>query len=197
MSARLTKYDRDQMAKALTRHRFNDCAQGLMLESAALFNAVLDERYDTQTLKLMRQLQKRQPKAFDQVDCLGLRPRGFCVSVGARSIGAYGKGVWMPVVARRSVLHGHDCELNDQLTDRAAQFGLDTKKFAEDVSEAYRRALATLSQFTTGKALVEKWPEAIPVIGSLIPSEDRSLPVVQLQAINDEFGLPPSELEAA
>ena len=71
------------------------------------------------------------------------------------------------------------------------------KDFAEEVSAAYDRALGTLNQFASGKRLTADWPEALPVIGSLIPEGDRQLPVVQLAAVNNDFGLPPSERLAA
>ncbi|NCA02851.1 MAG: hypothetical protein EBS87_11955 [Sphingomonadaceae bacterium] len=38
-----------------------------------------------------------------------------------------------------------------------------------------------------------RWPEAIPVIGDLIPADQRTLPVVVVSEINKKFGLPPEE----
>lgn len=196
--AKITKYAREQMARALVRHKFNDEAEELCAESAALFNAVLDERYDAVTLKLIRQLEKRQPKAFKKTDDLYLRANGMRVTVGAASLGVHSIARWVPQVAERPVLYGgEDDEPSKALADRIAAFALNTKQFTDDIKTAYTRALGTLEQFTTAKRLTEEWPEALPVIGHLIAAEDRALPVVQLDAINDEFGLPPTELQEA
>jgi hypothetical protein len=72
-----------------------------------------------------------------------------------------------------------------------------SRRCDEDVETAYRRALGTLERFTTAKKLTKEWPEAMPIIGKLIPVEARTLPTVQLEAINDEFGLPPSDEKQA
>lgn len=195
---KITKYAREQMARALVRHRFNDEAEALCRESAGLFNAVLDERYDAATQKLMRQLEKRQPKAFKRTDDLYLRANGMRVSVGAASLGDYGIARWTPQVAERPILYGEeDGEPSKDLAERIAAFALNAKQFTDDVKTAYRRALGTLEQFTTAKRLTEEWPEAMPVIGHLLAVEERALPAVQLDTINDEFGLPPTELQEA
>jgi hypothetical protein len=49
---------------------------------------------------------------------------------------------------------------------------------------------------TTGKKLAEAWPEAMEVIGDLIPENQRTLPVVQVSAINAKFRLPPGTAAA-
>lgn len=195
--AKLSKHTRDQMAKALVRHRFQEQANALSAESTALFNAVLDERYDAATQKLMRQLEKRYPGAFSTTQSLYLRARGMRITVGASTIGSYYVAHWTPETPERPVLAKDEGEPSSALADRIAEFALSTKKFTEDIQEAHRRALGALEQFSTAKRLTEEWPEALPVIGHLLTVEDRALPVVQLEAINDEFGLPPAELEAA
>ena len=62
---------------------------------------------------------------------------------------------------------------------------------------AYNEAMAVLNTCTTGKKLAEAWPEAMPVIGDLIPEGERTLPVVQVADINKKFGLPPKGKKAA
>lgn len=195
--AKLSKYTRNQMASALVRHRFQDRADALSAESTALFNAVLDERYDAATQKLMRQLEKRCPGAFQRTDDLYVRARGMRVTIGAGAIGDYSIARWTPETPERPILAKDEGEPSEALANRIAEFALSTQKFVEDIREAYRRALGALEQFGTAKRLTEEWPEAMPVIGHLLTVEDRALPVVQLEAINDEFGLPPAELEAA
>lgn len=191
ISTRITKYAREKMARALVKHRFQARASELTNASAALFNQVLDERYDAATQKLMRQLEKRVPKGLKKVDDLYLRARGMRVGVGATHIGYYNIASWTAKVKARPVLDD-DGEPSEVLASRIAAFALETKRFSEEVQEAYRKALGTLARFTTAKKLAEEWPEALPVIGHLISIEERTLPVVQLEAINDEFGLPPA-----
>lgn len=201
MSARLTKSDREQMAKALVRHRFHEEAEALMRESAELFAAVYDERHDEQTQKLMRQLQRRHKNAFARTDDLYVNANGMRVNVGGVAVGNRRTVYWTAQVAARPVLndsrYGDIQTVSTALSARIAAFALDCKAFAEKLAPAYNKALGALAQFHTGKKLAEEWPEAMPVIGSLIPANDRALPVVQTAAINDEFGLPPSDAEAA
>jgi hypothetical protein len=195
--SRISKGTREQMARALVKHRFDEKAQELCAESAALFNAVLDERYDAATQKLMRQLEKRQPGAFSKTDDLYVRAQGMRVTIGATTIGKYDIAIWIPETKERAVLHKDEGEPSTALAERIAKFAMATKDFTEQLVFAHRRALGALEQFTTAKALTEGWPEAMPVIGHLLAVEDRALPAVQLEAINDEFGLPPSEQIAA
>jgi hypothetical protein len=201
VTTRLTKSDREQMAKALVRHRFHVEAEALMRASAELFAAVYDERHDEQTQKLMRQLQRRHKNAFAQTDDLYVNANGMRVNVGGIAVGSHRTVSWTTQVPTRPVLNGSrygEIEaVSAELSARIAAFALDCKAFAEKLAPAYNKALGALAQFTTGKKLAEEWPEAMPVIGNLIPANDRALPVVQTAAINDEFGLPPSEVEAA
>lgn len=197
MSSRISKSTRESMARALVEHRFSERAQELCVESGVLFHAVLDERYDATTQKLMRQLEKRQPGAFRRTDEVYLRAQGMRVSVGAAVIGNYKVARWTPEPNARPVLYEDEGEPSANLAERIAKFAMATKEFSEELETAYRRALGALEQFTTAKALTEGWPEALPVIGHLLAVEERALPAVKLEAINDEFGLPPSELVAA
>src|SRR5262249_55427643 len=160
-------------AQELVRHRFNERAAELSTESAALFNAVLDERYDAPTQKLMRQLLKRQPTAFKKTDNLYIRAQGMRITVGASLIGHYDVARWSPEVAERPILYGkEDAEPSAPLGERIARHALNTEQFSTDVKAAYRRALGALDQFTTAKALTEGWPEALPVIGHLLEVEE-------------------------
>ena len=195
--ARLSKSTREQMAKALVRHRFDARANELTAESAALFNTVLDERYDGETQRLMGKLLKKHPKAFDMRGHVNIRARGMYTDIGDNLIGCYEPTIrWKAAVTARPVLDGTP-DLSTDLINKIADHALARKAFGEELEAAYRKAFATLTQLGTAKRLQEEWPEAMPVIGNLVPIEDRSLPVVQLAAINDEFGLPPSEQEAA
>lgn len=181
------------MAKALVQHKFNTRADELSQQSTALFNAVLDERYDAQTQKLMKQLDKLHPGAFKTKSSIYLRANGMRVQVGSMVIGDWDTVRWSVKSAERPVIATvEDAEPSQELAYKIAAFSMATKEFAEEVASAYSVALGTLRQFTTVERLQE-WPEALPVIGGLIPTEDRTLPVVQLNAINEQFDLPPAE----
>lgn len=197
MTTRLTKDTRESMAKALVRHKLKDRADELLAESERLFDAVYAERYDAPTQKLMRQLTKRHPGAFNTASYFTVNARGMRVYVGEHPIGSYNSVRWSKEIQQRRVLQKDDTAPSEALAEKCADFALATQKFGEEAATAYRKALAALAQFNTPKKLTEEWPEAIPVIGHLLKVEDRSLPTVQLKAINDEFDLPPTETALA
>lgn len=192
---RLTKSNREAMARALVKHKLAERGEGLCRESVVLFKQADDALYDPATKRLMAKLLKGHRKAFAIRNHMTARARGMYVRIGAQNIGAEGC-FWKAETPYLPALHT-DEDLSDQILGHMADFALKLKSFQEDVKAAYRKAIGTLGQFSTGKKLAADWPEAMPIIGKLIPEEDRSLPVVQLAAINAEFELPPSEAIAA
>ncbi len=194
--AKLSKSTRERMAKALVRHRFQTRADELLSESAALFDAVYEARYDAPTRSLMGKLEKLHPKAFSKASNFTINARGMRVSIGEYPVGAFQKARWERHLPSRSVFDRYSEAAPDALVDRIAEYGLATKAFDDELSIAYARALSTIGQLGTAKRLQDEWPEALPVIGELIPTEDRTLPVVQLAEINAEFDLPPEVLAA-
>lgn len=197
MSARLTKAIRERMAKALVRHKLNDRANALTAESVAIFAATYDALYNAETQKLMAKLIKLHPKAFPTNTEMDVNAGGLWVRVGSASVGLYEVARWQAEIAARPIFDGSRVTAPEALSGRIREYAMATKTFAEDVKAAYNKALVTLNALGTAKRLQEEWPEAMPLIGSLIPATDRTVPVVQLAAINDEFGLPPSEKLAA
>lgn len=201
--SRLSNDIRERMARALVMHKFADRAAELQRESVALFHDALDAAYDGATRKLMAQLQKRHGDAFPAVDEVTVNVRGMEITVGAVRFGDRGC-FFTSEAEKRPVFNGHTgwrspilSLLDGDLAERIANLGEARRKITEDIREAYRKALGTLSQFSTGKKLASEWPEAMPVIGSLIPEDNRQLPVIQLAALNDEFDLPPALAKAA
>lgn len=198
MSARLTKDDRQKMARALVAHRFADRIAELSAESNALFDLCYAERYDAEAQRLINRLAKKLPGETGSLDQIDTNANGMNISVGGVGLGEYRSKSWVIECKSRPSLNRHvRLNLSGALAERVSAFGMACEKFRDDVREAYRRALGMLEQFASGKKLEAEWPEAIPVIGHLIPANDRALPVVQTAEINDEFGLPPSETEAA
>lgn len=203
--SRLSNDTRQKMAVALVHHRFNERAKTLCCESAALFHAVLDDQYDEQTRKLIAQLEKRRKGALPSTDHLTANVAGRRIEVGARYIGSVRTswgGHWLAKAERRPILQPETrwdaiSYLDGPIAERLIAFADAEQALREEVDPAYRKALGALAQFSTGKRLGEDWPEAMPVIGHLIPENDRQLPVVQVAALNAEFDLPPELAEAA
>lgn len=194
--SRLTKFDRENMARALVRHKMDERGNTLVAEAKSLFAAAYAERYPDETRKLMAKLVTKHPGAFRTSNYLQERARGMWCTIGRMSFGAEGCGWQAECDAWPMFSNDEKSPLSAAMLDKIADFNLRAETFSEDVSAAYRKALGTLGQFSTGKKLATDWPEAMPVIGKLIPEDDRTLPVVQLASINAEFDLPPEGLAA-
>ena len=134
------------------------------------------------------------PGAFQHYDHMNVNAGGYRVSLGARL-----RNRWVQVEqAERTPVLMVDCWGGSNITD--AQLSADIRDYAvrreafgENCQKAYNEAMSVLQTMQTIKKLQEGWPEAIPVIGDLIPMENRTLPVVQVKEINEKFGLPPKE----
>lgn len=199
--SRLSIGAREKMAAALVKHRFADDAEKLVRESRDLFNAVLDDQYDEATRKLMAQIVKKHRGAFSKADQIAVNVAGRRVTVGKQRLG-YDVCRWPVEVEKRPLLQGElgwsaIAYLDGPIAERLTKFADDDQSFSSRVEAAYNKARGALAQFTTGKKLAADWPEAMPVIGHLIPESDRTVPVVQVAALNAEFDLPPEERLAA
>lgn len=195
--AKLSKEVRERMARALVSHKFNSRAKELMDESVSLFHAAYAERYSSSSQRLMAQLMKLNPEAFQLAKSTCINVGGMRVVIGATMIGKNSIAIWHAECAGKPAYFREPVEgMSIALIERVREYALATKEFSEAIPPAYARALATLDQLGTAKRLQDEWPEALPIIGSFIAIEERTLPVVQLEAINDEFDLPPHE-EAA
>lgn len=202
---RLSNSIREDMARALVRHRFGERADVLCAESATLFHAVIFDQYDDATRKLMAQIEKKHRNAFTKQNSLTVNVAGRRIEIGARYIGSvktsWGSH-WRAQCESASMLESGQgwnsiSYLEGPIADRLIAFADAEQKLREEIDPAYRKALGALAQFGTGKRLASDWPEAMPVIGNLIPENDRQLPVVQVAALNAEFELPPELAEAA
>jgi len=196
--SRLSKSTRDDMAAELVRHRFAEQGAALVAESQDLFRTLYDFHYDTEVRKHMAAIGKKIVKAFDKSDKLDGNVAGRVVETGAIRIGLYQACVFEVPVAERPVLRDQNgyndyigVEDGTPLAARLVAFGDAVAQIGEDIKIAHREALGALQQFSTGKRLAADWPEAMPVIGHLIPEDDRTLPVVQVAGLNMKFRLPP------
>lgn len=200
--ARLSNTTREKMAVALVKHRFAETAAELVAQSQELFRKLYDGHYDTETRKHIAAIIKKHRKAFGKATALEANVGGREIAVGAVSLGW--KGVSWPVEVEARPTAGdiggwrNGIGIGDEhpLRGSLVEFADRRDTLRESCETAYREALGALNQFSTGKRLGEEWPEAMPVIGDLIPEDDRTLPVVQVANLNSKFGLPPETLAA-
>lgn len=197
--ARLSNYTREKMATALVKHRFAERGAQLVAESQELFRLAYDHHHSAEDRKHIAALAKRHPRGLKKDTSFDLNVSGRRLTVGAQYVGKH----WRAEIEARYTLADADnypgmgIEADSELGKRAVAYQDAETKLREDADLAYREALGALNQFNTGKRLAEDWPEAMPVIGDLIPEDDRALPVVQVAGLNSKFGLPPSEMKRA
>lgn len=196
--SRLTKDTREQMARKLVAHRYKDEAEALAALNRTLADRVHAHIYTPEVLAAMETVEKEFPSSFERSDY------GFTVNAGGFSImlGAPMRSRWVTFprseglntyrVVGRYARHNIT---DETLVEEVKAYAERLKKIESDWPEAYHEALAVLNTITTGKKLAEAWPEAMPVIGDLVPEECRTLPAVKVADINEKFGLPPQESE--
>ena len=192
--SRLSNAVREQMARALVDHRFAEQREQLTRQSRALFNALHEHHHSTAVRRSMDAIEREHTRGFDRRDELRANVGGVRIDVGAINLAHR----WKVEVAKRTVLDdctGYDGIGVDPATDLGEllmAFHMSHQELRDSVKIAEKEALGALSQFTTGKKLAAEWPDAMPVIGDLIPEDDRSVPVVQVGRLNDKFKLPPA-----
>lgn len=197
--SRLSKYTRESMARKLVNHRYEDEAKEILYTGRRLFEAAYNHCYSDTLVGAMEVVQKEFRSHFEFDNHMRVNAGGFDVELGGRF---YSRWVTIPQTEDEdrnrllvSTYDRHsitDPELIEQIKDYATR-----KSGFDDVcKEAYHEALSVLNTFTTGKRLAEGWPEAMSVIGSLIPESQRTLPVVQVASVNNKFKLPPETADA-
>lgn len=202
--SRLTKYIRQQMAIKLVHHRYKAKATELTTRNRLLFERVYKFIYDAKTREAMDALLAINPDALPTTTDLNLNV-GMAVRIynsltlHVRNVGVLAEG------AKAEPVRVLDChtgwttripipsgaKADPTLHDDVKNFAIDLEKFRNECDIAYREAITALEVFSTGKKLAKEWPEAMPVIGHLIPEDSRALPVVQMADINRKFELPP------
>lgn len=191
--SKLTNNIREKMAEALVRHRYDARAKELTDESAAIFIAAYEHHYDEKTREHMRDLQRKHKNAFDKRSAVDVNANGPSFTVGNQQIGRRGRSGNQDLPFLRD-MQGYRSNISlldaPELSQRAIEHAQVVEKFEEEVQTAYNEALGTLRQFNSGKQLATDWPEALPIIGALIPQDNRTLPVIQVKELNDRFGLP-------
>lgn len=192
--ARLSKHVQEKMAVALVKHRFADRANELIAQSRQLFHDLYEFHHDAETRKHMSAITKKHAKAFTSSSSITANVGGRKIEVGERSVGGYWRAdaERLPLLPDAAGWQGLGIDAETDFGKRLAEFDDAANGLREQAKHAEREALGMLSQFTTGKRLAEGWPEAMPVIGDLIPEDDRTLPSIQVANLNSKFDLPPA-----
>jgi hypothetical protein len=193
--SRLTKDIREQMARKLVAYRYTNEAKELVQLNRTLADRAYAYLYPKELLDAMAVVEKAHRNAFDRSNKIRVNAGGYRVDIGAPLRSQWVKmeqaahDGYLVVDRYTSDNHGiNDVELSEEIKNFANRL----RQFNDLCEAAYREAMAVLNTCSTGKKLAAAWPEAMPVIGSLIPEVDRTLPTVQVADVNAKFGLPPT-----
>jgi hypothetical protein len=199
--SRLTKDIRDTMARKLVAHRYTDEAKELARLNRTLADRAYAHCYPAELVAHMDAVQTFYPDAFRKYNTVRVNAGGFDIQLGGNlRINWVSIPAEVPKVFRIASLDGtyHKHAITDtKLAEDIKAFAVRREGFNDVCKTAFHEALSVLHTVTTGKKLAEAWPEAMPVIGDLIPENQRTLPVVQVAAINAKFKLPPETKAAA
>lgn len=193
--SRLTNAIRESMARKLVAYRYTDEMKELVRRNRTLAKRVYDHCYPKKIIEAMDIVEKEFPDTFNKRERIGVNAGGYKVNIGGTM-----NSRWVnvpqeepPVYRTAGGYFYHDISKDAELTEEIKAFAIRVDGFQTLCSAAYSEALSVLNTMTTGKKLAEAWPEAMDVIGDLIPEGERTLPVVQVSAINAKFKLPPKK----
>jgi hypothetical protein len=191
--SRLTNDIRNQMARKLVAYRYTDLAEELIQLNHALADRAYNHCYTEDLIGHMDAITKAFNRAFFVAGYLHVNAGGYKLAIGGIISSQW---VRIPQAAPRkfTTVHGLCHNITDEkLIEEIKEFADRTRTFDDVCQTAYNEAMSVLNTMTTGKKLAEAWPEAMEVIGDLIPEGSRTLPVVQVSAINAKFKLPPKK----
>lgn len=191
--SRLTKDIRERMARKLVAFRFTDEAKELVQLNHTLADKAYKHLYTKPVLDAMGTINKAFPNTYEKRDKMHVNAGGYKVHVGGT---LHSRWVKFEQAKREPLLVVGGYYTNHNLTDeklieQIKDFADRARSFDTKCETAYYEAMAVLDTCSTGKKLAEAWPEAMEVIGDLIPEGSRTLPVVQVADVNKKFGLPP------
>lgn len=194
---KLTKSIRENMARKLVAYRYTDEAKAIIAKGKDLTKRVYKHLYPDDLLAHMDAVAKHYPRAFQDVKSLAVNAGGYSVRLCEQFHSRWVSVAQVAPSMMRTVYEHWDSHSisDDTLSQEVKDYATDLKNFDDVCATAYHEALAVLNSMSTGKKLAEAWPEAMEVIGDLIPEGNRTLPVVQVSAINAKFKLPPKTKE--
>lgn len=193
--SKLTKDIREQMARKLVAYRYTDEAKELVRLNRTLADRAYAEAYTPTVVAAMRTIDKAFPNTFKSWSGFYVNAGGYRVEIGGRM-----RSRWVSFEQAKhdgyytTERYSSPPAITDEaLAKEVQEFATRYKNFDDVCSTAYHEAMSVLQTMTTGKKLADSWPEAMDVIGDLIPEGERTLPVVQVAAINAKFKLPPKK----
>lgn len=193
---RLTKDIREQMARALVAHRYKNEAEALAALNRTLADRAYAHIYTPKVLAALKVVEGAVGPMSSRSPHLRVNAGGYTLGLGHRLCSNW---VRFPSENHEGYIvldtYRHSVITDDALIEDIKAFAERLKAFNEACPEAYYEAMAVLNTITTAKKLAEAWPEAMPVVGDLVPEECRTLPAVKVADINEKFGLPPQEVE--
>jgi hypothetical protein len=191
--SKLTKSIREDMARKLVAYRYTDEAKALVQLNRTLADRVYAHVYTKPILDAMAVIQKAFPKAINKDQSLTVNAGGWRLELGEQMHSRWVKFEQAKHEGYAQVRQNWEAYsiTDEKLAEEVKAFATRYRNFDDVCATAYHEALSVLNTMTTGKKLAEAWPEAMEVIGDLIPEGSRTLPVVQVSAINAKFGLPP------
>jgi len=199
--AKLTTRIRESMAGALVAYRFLEEAKALARTNADLLERVYTYCYSPEVQAAMAVVDKAFPvylnnAPFALCHSMQLNVRGARIALEGTLTSRWGALPRQAPTTRllASRYFPHPIE-DEALAAEIVAHAQNIQQFHEDGQTAYMEALSVLNGITTTDKLGKAWPEAMPVVEHLIPETDRTLPVVQVAAINTKFRLPPKEKE--
>lgn len=197
--SRLSNNIREQMARKLVAFRYADEAKELMHKDRALFERAHSHCYTKEVTDAMEVIDRTFPTAFEEAAYIRVNAGGYIIDIGEGFRSRWVKVESAPGRSKKLVVNSYmKHNLTDEkLIEEIKTFADNKRAFDAKCETAYYEAMAVLNTCSTGKKLAEAWPEAMEVIGDLIPEGDRTLPVVQVADINRKFGLPPKGKKAA
>ena len=195
--SRLTKTIREQMARKLVQFRYTDEAKTLVQLNRTLADRAYTHLYTKPVLDAMALINRTFRDTFDLREQMHVNAGGYRTIVGGDLHSRWIK-FEQAESAKRLTVGGYYASHNvtdEKLIEEIKAFADRYRSFDATCETAYNEAMAVLDTCSTGKKLAEAWPEAMEVIGDLIPEGERTLPVVQVTDINKKFGLPPKKIK--
>lgn len=193
--SRLTNDIRNAMARKLVAYRYANDAKELAQLNRTLADRAYAHLYPKELLDAMAVVKKAHRNAFEVSEKLRVNAGGYRVDVGGQlhtywvKIEQVTHDGYLVIDRYPSMCHSiTDAALSEEIKN----FVTRVEQFKALAEAAYREAMAVLDTCSTGKKLAAAWPEAMPVIGDLIPEAERTLPTVQVADVNAKFGLPPT-----
>lgn len=200
MGTKLTNWMREEIVKAVVRHRFSEPAMAIVRRRAALAAKVYDDLYSPADQKKMAALPNGWlPEGDDLYAQFGVGGYDRIAFSGA-TYGNLAKVIAEPLEShsrRFAFEHARGrCSKSYEGTHALAieheAIASDQKALGEQIETATKQATAAVASATTVKRLIDLWPEIEP-FAVRYETERPPLPALPTDQLNAMFKLPVSE----